>query len=216
MHLTIQRKSIKSLRIRVLADESVIVSVPKRVTDSYVEKFIESRKPWIHKALEKMRNAKRAFTVEQGNILLHGEQYKFIHDESLQKRVDIDHEQKQITSGIDLLTPTKQKLRYKSYAKSYLVPLAKQIVAKHKLSYNNTYIRDQKTKRWTCSSKKNIGLNWKLIKMPERIIEYVICHELAHLREMNHSPRFWKVVDDLYPNKEEAIAWMKKYGLSLQ
>lgn len=216
MHLTIQRKPIKSLRIRVLSDETVMVSVPRRVSDRYVARFIEERKPRIQKALEKIRHAKKDIGVEAWKILLHGAAYTFVLDPSLTGKPHIDHQAKTITSAIDLLQSPTQKLRYKSYAKTYLTTLLEQIARQHKISYERTFIRDQKTKRWTCSSKRNIGLNRKLVKMPEHIVEYVICHELAHLREMNHSPRFWKVVDGLYPNKADAIAWMKKYGLSLQ
>ena len=217
MSLTITRKPIKSLRLKVSPDW-VFVSAPKHLSDSYITKFIESKKEWIEKVQAKFQKAKERSSIElkENEILLHGQPYSFIYISSLKNKTDVDHENHTITSGINLQNAAKLKNRYKTYAKIYLIHRAKWLSQRHKLPYANTYIRDQKTKWWTCSSKKNIGLNRKLVKMPEEITEYVICHELAHLKEMNHSKRFRAVVEELYPNYKDAIAWMKKYGMSLQ
>ncbi|MBP9779544.1 M48 family metallopeptidase [Candidatus Gracilibacteria bacterium] len=216
MHLTIHRKPIRSLRIRVLPDGSVIVSVPKRLSDAAIERFIESKKPWIEKALEKMRKGKERLVVGEGEILLFGIGYKFVYEPHLKRGLFVDHLLHTITTGEDLTVATKLKKRYKEYAKDYLAEKLGELAQRYKLHYEKLYIRDQKTKWGTCSTKKNIGLNRKLIKMPAEIIEYVICHELAHLKEMNHSKRFWAVVEELYPDYKEAMKRVKRYGGSLQ
>jgi predicted metal-dependent hydrolase len=65
--------------------------------------------------------------------------------------------------------------------------------------------------RWgSCSLKSGIRLNWRLIHFPRPVIDYVVAHELAHLREMNHSPRFWSVVEQLYPDYRTARDELKK------
>ncbi len=216
MNLTITRKPIKSLRIKVSPDWSVTVSAPKRLSDKQISEFIESKKARIEKAQKHFEQTKNSIVVKENEILLFGDTYVFTYDPALKSRVDIDHEEATISSWIDLMNKVKQTARYKSYAKEYLISKAKELSKIHSLPYEKTYIRDQKTKWGTCSSQKNIGLNWKLIKMPQDIIEYVICHELAHLKEMNHSKRFRAVVESLYPNYKSAEKWMKKYGLSLQ
>ena len=64
--------------------------------------------------------------------------------------------------------------------------------------------------RWgSCSLKTGIRLNWRLIHFPPRVVDYVVAHELAHLREMNHSPRFWAVVSELYPDYKAARAELR-------
>ncbi len=69
------------------------------------------------------------------------------------------------------------------------------------------------TSRWgSCSSKGNINLSTRLLFAPEDVIDYVIIHELAHRKEMNHSSRFWKLVEDAMPNYKEKEKWLKEHG----
>ncbi len=65
-------------------------------------------------------------------------------------------------------------------------------------NYNTITVKSLKTKRWSCSSKWNLNFNYKLMFLPEPMADYVIVHELCHLREMNHGPKFWKLVEEVY------------------
>lgn len=70
--------------------------------------------------------------------------------------------------------------------------------------------------RWgSCSARGNIALNWRLILMPPAIVDYVVCHELAHLKEMNHSPRFWSVVEQLCPDWKAQRNELRRLGRQL-
>ncbi len=71
------------------------------------------------------------------------------------------------------------------------------------VSYGRISIRNQKTRWGSCSSKWNLNFNYKLYYMPERLMDYVIVHELAHLKYMNHSKEFWRVVETYYPSYRE-------------
>lgn len=64
----------------------------------------------------------------------------------------------------------------------------------------------------SCSTKRNLNFSTRLLFAPEQVIDYVIVHELAHLKEMNHSPKFWKIVADVMPNYEEKEVWLKENG----
>jgi hypothetical protein len=71
--------------------------------------------------------------------------------------------------------------------------------------------------RWgSCTLKDNVNLNWRLIKAPMFVIDYVIVHELAHLIETNHTPRFWNIVRTQTPTMEKAKAWLKENGQLLE
>jgi len=68
----------------------------------------------------------------------------------------------------------------------------------------------------SCSSKRNINLSSRLLLAPTPVLDYVIVHELAHLKEMNHSPKFWKIVRDVMPDYEKKEAWLKAHGHTLK
>lgn len=80
------------------------------------------------------------------------------------------------------------------------------------VDYQRIRIGDQKTRWGSCSSKGTISYNWHLILMPERIMDYVIVHELCHLREMNHSKRFWQLVEEILPDYVSRRKWLKENG----
>lgn len=73
-------------------------------------------------------------------------------------------------------------------------------------------IGDQKTFWGSCSSQGRISYNWHLVLMPEKIQDYVVVHELCHLLEMNHSPKFWSFVEEIIPDYRERRKWLKEHG----
>ena len=73
-------------------------------------------------------------------------------------------------------------------------------------------IREQKTRWGSCSSAGNLNYNWKLVLMPERVMDYVVIHELAHRKEMNHSARFYAVVAQQMPDYKVWRSWLKEHG----
>jgi len=83
------------------------------------------------------------------------------------------------------------------------------------LNYNRISIRDQKTRWGSCSRLKNLNFNWRLIMAPVQVIDYLIIHEVAHLAEMNHSSRFWKLVEGICPDYKIQRKWLKENGPTL-
>ncbi len=79
------------------------------------------------------------------------------------------------------------------------------------VSVNRIAIREQKTRWGSCSSKGNLNLNWKLVLMPHRIQDYVVVHELAHRKQMNHSVFFWKEVEAVLPDFRERKQWLREH-----
>ena len=76
-------------------------------------------------------------------------------------------------------------------------------------------IRDTRSRWGSCSRAGNLNFSWRLILAPEPILDYVVAHEVAHLRELNHSDRFWAVVSDLCPDHKRARRWLKSRGAEL-
>jgi predicted metal-dependent hydrolase len=73
-------------------------------------------------------------------------------------------------------------------------------------------VRDARSRWGSCSSSGRVALNWRLVMAPPEVADYVVVHELAHLREMNHSPRFWEVVASVLPRHVEPRAWLRRHG----
>ena len=83
------------------------------------------------------------------------------------------------------------------------------------VSYGKITLRQQKTRWGSCSSEKNLNFNWKLILAPPEVLDYVVVHELCHLKEMNHSKAFWDEVGKVMPEYETYKLWLKENGWKL-
>lgn len=105
-----------------------------------------------------------------------------------------------------------QRQHYAELAKAKLTEQTALYAAKMHVSPRRITIRDQKTRWGSCSSKGNLNFNWRLILMPEEILDYVVVHELAHLKEMNHSQTFWAVVERTLPDYKVRRKWLKEHG----
>lgn len=97
-------------------------------------------------------------------------------------------------------------------AKDKLPRLVVRYAKKMNISYEKVFVKAQKTRWGSCSSKGNINLNCLLMKVPPYVRKYVIVHELAHRKEMNHSEHFWKLVADEMSDYQKAVKWLKKKG----
>lgn len=80
------------------------------------------------------------------------------------------------------------------------------------VSYGRITIRAAKTRWGSCSGRGNLNFHWKLVLMPPEVLDYVVVHELAHRKEMNHSPAFWAEVARVLPDYQERRAWLKTFG----
>ena len=83
------------------------------------------------------------------------------------------------------------------------------------LKYGRISVRDQSSRWGSCSTTGNLSFSWRLVLAPPDILDYVAAHEVAHLAEMNHGPRFWALVRKTYPTLDEAKQWLNVYGLDL-
>lgn len=80
------------------------------------------------------------------------------------------------------------------------------------VTYNRIFIKEQKTRWGSCSSLGNLNFNWKLILLNEELLDYVVVHELAHRKQMNHSPAFWAEVERILPDWRERRRWLREKG----
>ncbi len=87
-----------------------------------------------------------------------------------------------------------------------------ELAVRHELKVARVTVRDQRSRWGSCSRRGTISLNWRLVQAPVFVRDYIILHELMHLREMNHSPRFWRQVEDVCPHYDQAEQWLKRHS----
>lgn len=104
---------------------------------------------------------------------------------------------------------------YRSLARTEFTERADRFAPRMGVEYEQIAVRNQKTKWGSCSSNGRLGLNWRLMLAPPRIVDYIVVHELAHLREMNHSEAFWEVVEEFDPEWEQHRAWLREHSAEL-
>ena len=93
-----------------------------------------------------------------------------------------------------------------------LIPRVRQLARQTNSEITRISIRNQRTRWGSCSTKRAINLNWRLIQTPAHVADYIILHELMHLRQMNHSEKFWREVESVCPSWREAERWLKTHG----
>ena len=113
--------------------------------------------------------------------------------------------------GMLSYTP-EEEAGYRQQAARALSERAAYFAGRMGVSYGRITIRGQKTRWGSCSGKGNLNFNWKLMLCPPEIQDYVVVHELAHLKEMNHSRAFYAEVEKILPDYRERMGWLKRYG----
>lgn len=116
--------------------------------------------------------------------------------------------------GLKITAPNlKNKRGYKKYKKpayDFVVAKVTEVNKIYNFSYNKITVRNQKTRWGSCSQKRNLNFNYKIIFLPEKLAEYLVAHELCHLQEFNHSARFWDLVSRAVPDYKKLMKQMKK------
>ena len=107
---------------------------------------------------------------------------------------------------------SSEEIRLREIAKTQLAARCRELADKHAVPITGVTIRDQRSRWGSCSARGSISLNWRLIRMPGFVSDYVILHELMHRRQPNHSSKFWNEVGLVCPDWRDAETWIKKNG----
>jgi predicted metal-dependent hydrolase len=198
--------------IRVQPDGSVRATVPRVGSIKEARAFAERNLDWILKQIQKRHeNPTRPTAWQQGTVILYrGEKVQLVvspnHDGRL---VQFGDQALHVRQADNLRPPIERHLH--GLATKELTARTLALARQHTLKVNRVTIRNQRSRWGSCSRRGTISLNWRLIQMPDPVRDYIILHELAHTREHNHSRRFWRLVEQLYPNHEEAKAWIRQH-----
>lgn len=205
----LEHRARKTVGLKI-TDDGLVVHAPKRIFNFQLEKVILQKANWILKKLEARRN--NTFPPYQWQD---GETLQLLGNPiTLQVSLN-DKNKKQVFKDNQLIiaTPTPedtnliQRKVVQWYKKTALEDFGRRLeILSTKLGVATPPLALSNAKsRWgSCSSRGDIRLNWRLMQAPPTIINYVICHELAHLKEMNHSAKFWAIVASISPDYKQA------------
>jgi predicted metal-dependent hydrolase len=215
----IKYSSRKTLNITVERDRKIIVRAPEHLTLDKIEKIVQSKKQWIK---EKLNHAQKYPAIPETKEFISGETLMYLGKNYQLLVVDEEIE------GIEFnqrfrISRTNQANANALFKKWYLTkalekiePLAKEYAKSLGVEYNECKTSEMKYRWGSCTPNNNIIFNWRIIKAPMYVVNYLVAHELVHLIENNHTPRFWTILSIQVPNYQKAKDWLKKNGQLLE
>jgi predicted metal-dependent hydrolase len=211
----------RKLTISVERDRSVVVHAPEYMADEKIRQAVESRRQWIYEKIGHPQKYQK-LPHPPGKELVSGESALYL---GRQYRIEV------VKTGLPgvrfaqrFLIPATQKEKreealrewYIRKAKERIIPRAKRHAGEIGVHAAEIKIVDSLYRWGSCTVKDNVNFNWRLVKAPMFVVDYVIVHELAHLMEANHTPRFWNIVRAQAPTMDKAKAWLKEHGQLLE
>ena len=210
------RRSSKRKRVTITVerDRTVVVRAPAHASDAAIAQIIEAKRQWIY---EKTRHSQKYADRPHppGKELVSGESALYL---GRSYRIEVvDSEAEGIQFDQHFLIPSscephrKGAMRewYIARANERILPRVVRQARELGVSFGQARIVDNRYRWGSCTVRDNINLNWRLIKAPIFVIDYVIAHELAHLLEPNHTPRFWNIVRTQVPTVDTSARLAK-------
>lgn len=211
----------RKLTITVERNRVVVVRAPESASDSEIDRVVSSKRQWI---LEKLRHPQKYQSRRHppGKEVINGESapylgrdYRIEIAETASGDVEFSHR---------FVVPPKQQAKRRKVLRDWYVARAKERIVRRVeqhardlgVTFGAARIVDNRYRWGSCTVKDNVNFNWRLIKAPMFVIDYVIVHELAHLLEANHTARFWSIIRAHTPTMEKAKAWLKEHGQVLE
>lgn len=223
-----QSRKAKNLRITV-NDRGVNVTIPLGITVAEATWFVESKKGWILKKTREMRLLEKSVgQIEFSGgeeFLFQGRKLPLLVVQSERKNtkvsVENDHIIVSVNNSLDAhhrKSVVKKAMEdwYREQARDIITERLKFFLKMLRVEYNSINIRDQKTRWGSCSGRKNLSFNWRLSMCPQEVLDYVVVHELCHLIHMNHSKKFWQVVESIIPQYKIQKKWLKENSAFLR
>ena len=200
---TLVRSGRRTLAIHITKDAAVEVRAPLRTPKTEIERFLASKEQWILSQLVKAQeraNIRAGFSLSYGDsVTLRGIDYPIV--ERTGNRAGFNGECFYIPPGLtpEQVIGTVAQV-YRGAAKHILTEKTAEYAARMNVKPQAVKINGAKTRWGSCSAKNGINYSWRLIMAEDDVIDYVVVHELAHIKEHNHSERFWAIVKSVIPD----------------
>lgn len=216
-HVVVKR-STRAKRIALRLDPQsrlFHLVVPKGTSVKRAQLFALEHEEWMQNRLQEL--APQILFVDGAVIPLFGQKTRIdIQRDNSLKRTAITLENNELIVRTPMSDPSPRIKRFlKALAKEKLNALSLEKATRIKKSVKAVYVRDTKTRWGSCSSDNNLSYSWRLIFAPYELFDYVVAHEVAHLKYLDHSKAFWSVCRNLSDNYLDGKYWMQAHGQEL-
>ena len=208
--LIVRNPRARRYLLRLRADGTARVTVPRGGSPVEARAFVERNRAWLEQQLQQRRTEPHlpASWSVGSEVWLRGTQVPI--EPIAPEIISFGSQQMAVKNMASDLRPAIEKHLRKIAARE-LPPRVQEFAARHGLKVQRVSVRNQKSRWGSCSRRGTISLNWRLLQTPDFVRDYIILHELAHLRHMNHSHRFWREVEHLCPEFRTAERWLKTH-----
>ena len=218
-----KNKRSKTISIRVKPFTGAVVSLPFYASYKTAEDFVCSKKEWIKKSLQKIKDVEKERVIFDENTQLKTRDHILkiqsaetdkISSYVSKSAINIKYPNKILISSDEVQSEIRQGIikALRKEAKEYLPLRVKLLAEKYGFNYNNIFIKNLSSRWGSCSRKNNINLNLHLMRLPDNLIDYVILHELVHTIEKNHGISFWNKLDSITGNAKMLSKEVKKFS----
>jgi predicted metal-dependent hydrolase len=200
--------------LRVRQNGTLRVTVPRGGSRREAEQFVRKHETWIARERTRVRSESPSEWRHGTTILLGGEAVRIaVESHPAGRRVVYGDRALTVRDGVEIRHAIEADLR--ALARNVLLPRLNMLAAAHGLAPGRVSIRNQRSRWGSCARNGNIALNFRLVQMPADVADYVLVHELMHIRQQNHSRRFWRLVEAACPSFRDAERWLKTTGRTL-
>jgi predicted metal-dependent hydrolase len=209
---TVRRSSrARRVRVNVHAHTGVEVVLPARAPERAAAAAVSELRPWIERRLREAREVRARIAARAGTVPYLGAPLELIPQPG-RTRVHRAGERLLVPAGD--ARPAIERF-YRRAARAEIGPRLDRATALAGSAYSALDIRAQRTRWASCSPTGRMSFNWRLLLAPERVLEYVIWHEVCHLEILDHSPRFWSLLERRWPDYREDRDWLRRHGATL-
>jgi predicted metal-dependent hydrolase len=195
--------------LRLRPDGSVRVSMPMRGSKREAQRFVERCREWIRRQRRRELDKRHAWS-DGAPLLLRGVPTRVhVHPAAASLRIVWGEVEARASTFDEVKTALEGALRMR--AARELPARVAAFAAALGLEVGRVTIRDQRTRWGSCSNAGTISLNWRLLQMPAAVADYIVLHELMHLKQPNHSRRFWALVAEVCPGYRDAERWLRRH-----
>ncbi|MFO0186540.1 MAG: M48 family metallopeptidase [Alphaproteobacteria bacterium] len=206
-----ERARSVSLRIDPRAGD-VVVTLPMRASRRAGLELLTAHAAWVLKRIKAL--APSISLAHGAAVPLGGVPHPVLHDPSRRGGAFVEDGAIIVTGAVEFL-PRRLRDFLRVEAKRRILPLAATHAEKLGVAIRAIRVKDTQSRWGSCAPDGTLAFSWRLVMAPDAVLDYVVAHEVAHLRELNHSPRFWAHVAALAPHREEAEAWLREEGPAL-